>query len=112
MKNIPVLLFTLWLAAVMSMPYAAEAPAGPPPVFQAVGKISRLDIPGQTVVINDTPYRLTATAKVHTPRTRFATLQDLATGMTVGVTVANGGGATPRVTEIWVLPPGGMSSFH
>lgn len=112
MKNIPVLLFTLWLAAVMSVPYAAEMPSYYPPVFQAVGKISRLDIQAQTMVVNDMPYTLTADAKVHTPNTRFATLSDLSTGMMVGLTVAGGGNGRPRITDVWVLPAGGGSSFR
>ena len=112
MKNIPVLLFTLWLAAVMSMPYAAEAPSSYPPMFQAMGHISRLDIKGQTVVINDMSYRLTADAKVHTPSTKFATLSDLSEGMMVGVKFSSTGVGRPEVTEIWVLPPNGGSSFR
>lgn len=110
-KNIPVALFTLWLAAVMAMPYAAEVPSSYPPMFPVVGRISRLDIQNQTVVVNDTPYRLNADASIHTPQTQFGTLSDLAEGMLVGFKFSSRGGAIPQITELWVLPPGAPSAF-
>lgn len=112
MKNIPTLLFTLWLTAVMSMPYAAEGPSQPPPMFQAVGSISRLDVQGRTLVVNDRPYRIAADVKVHSRKAQFATVSDLSKGTAVGLVVTDTGSAAPLVTDIWVLPPKGHSSFR
>ncbi len=82
---------------------AEKLPKHYPESFQSVGEID--EIGKGFIVIDDMELSLKPSTQVHTPRTRFSTLNVLKKGLQIGYTSAGERQETAgEVTEIWVLP--------
>lgn len=104
MKKLHVVLLTLCLATAAAAGWARGLPDYYPTSFSRTGNIDRLDISASTIVINDTQYTISANVPVHTLRTQFATVNDLARGMQIAFNATSGAERRPQISEIWVLP--------
>ncbi len=81
---------------------AEELPKHYPESFQRFGGID--EIGKDFIVINDMEFSLKSSTQVHTPHTRFSTLNTLKKGLLVGYATTGKRGATKEITEIWILP--------
>jgi len=82
---------------------AEKLPKHYPESFQSVGEID--EIGKGLIVIDDMELSLKPSTQVHTPRTRFSTLNVLKKGLRIGYTSTGERKETAgEITEIWVLP--------
>lgn len=104
MKKLQVLMLTLLLALTASGGWAGGLPGYYPTTFARMGNINHLDIRTAAIVIDDMPYRIDANVPVHTLRTQFATVSDLAAGMHIAYNISPAAAGYPQISEVWVLP--------
>lgn len=103
MNRLYVLLITVLLNSVSPAWAGGGLPSYYPDHFPMTGRIDRVDVSSQAIVINDMSYTLETDIPVHTQYTQFATVGHLKQGMQVGFSFSNMG-SHPRVSELWVLP--------
>lgn len=93
------------VTCVVSWPLqAGQLPDYYPGLFSVMGTLERLATNEGVVVIADQEVRLQGRVIVHTPDTRYGTLNLLHKGMQVGANPDRNG----NIQEIWVLP----ADFH
>ncbi len=83
---------------------ATDLPDHYPATFQWLGTLNKLDLRENSIIVRDALFPLAQTVEVHTPRSRFATLQTLRVGMKVGCKIERNNQGEKVVSGIWVFP--------
>jgi len=99
-------LLSTWILILTSLSVQAEpVPAYYPKFFPNSGVVSEINIGAGTMVVQDKRVFFGNDLRVHTTRTRSASMLNIQPGTRIGYKYTPDAQGRPMVFEIWVLPP-------
>lgn len=93
-------------AILFGLPFSvmgAKLPSYYPGEFTYIGTIENFNLYTGEIVVRRDMMQLSASVKVNSPKTRYATKESLSKGMNIGYSLAKKEN-TPTITEVWILP--------